>query len=356
MREEKVKRLDYIGSKYKLLDWISENILRVTDNESFDNLKIADIFSGTGIVSYHFRKNKAIVLSNDSELYSFTISKAMNISVYSESCEKMINSIHKDIEENKYENTFGYITKHYSPYENCERKFFTIDNAKIIDYIRQKIEIYKKDLKDQDYIFLLASLIVSADNVSNVPAVYGCFLKNFKKKALKKLEYIPVHKNTELALDGSASYNIDVLSENFINEIKNNDTDVIYMDPPYNERQYSKNYFPLNMIAKSPQELLSEPTLGGKTGIPQDCFISSFCKKSGNACENAFRFLCENLKARWIFISYNSESIIEKEKMLNILNEFGKVSVIEKEYKRFKNFRYNKDVSINEFLFCLEKN
>ena len=100
-----------------------------------------------------------------------------------------------------------------------------------------------------------------------------------------------------------------------VNElIKKIKGDVLYLDPPYNERQYSKNYFPLNIIAKTPEQLLTELPLKGKTGIPTDCFLSPFCKK-GNSVENAFKFLFSGLKTKWIFLSYNSESIISKEKI-----------------------------------------
>jgi adenine-specific DNA-methyltransferase len=126
---------------------------------------------------------------------------------------------------------------------------------------------------------------------------------------------------------------------------------MVYLDPPYNERQYSKNYFPLNVIAKNETE---ELVLKGKTGIPSDCFISSFCKKA--EVEKSFDLLFSQLKTKWIFLSYNSESIISKEKMLEIMNLYGNASVIEKEYKRFKSFEYNKDIDIKEYLFCLNKN
>jgi adenine-specific DNA-methyltransferase len=128
---------------------------------------------------------------------------------------------------------------------------------------------------------------------------------------------------------------------------------MVYLDPPYNERQYSKNYFPLNIIAKKP-EMLLDIQLKGKTGIPNDCFISPFCKKSD--VENAFDILFKELKTKWIFLSYNSESMVSKDKMVDIMKKYGNVSVIEREYKRFKSFEYNKDVQINEYLFCLQKN
>jgi len=347
---EKIYRLNYIGSKFKLLEWITDNMKEKTGWSSFANKIIGDLFAGTGIVSYHFRKNMARVISNDAELYSSIITHAFTRSLYTDNCKKIIDLLQLDIQENKHSTTNGFITTHYSPQGSNERKFFTIENAKRIDYIRNKLETIK-DISEDEYKFILASILISADAVSNVPAVYGCFLKNFKTKAVKNLTLLPIHNNTMLAVDGSHTYHSDVLNVDFIRSFE---SDLVYLDPPYNERQYSKNYFPLNIIAKTPEILLSELPLKGKTGIPTDCFISPFCKK-GDSVENAFDLLFRELKTKWVFLSYNSESIVSKEKMLDIMKKYGTASVVERDYKRFKSFEYNKDVDIKEYLFCLHK-
>jgi len=345
---EKIYRLNYIGSKFQLLEWITQNMKEKTGWPSFADKVIADLFAGTGIVSYHFRKNLASVISNDAELYSYIITHAFTRSLYTDKCKEVIDEFQKELQENKHSTTNGFITTHYSP-QASERKFFTIDNAKRIDYIRNKLETIKNTISDDEYKFILASILLSADAVSNVPAVYGCFLKNYKSKAVKTLTLLPIHNNT-VPVAGSNTYNSDVLNIDFIRSFE---SDLVYLDPPYNERQYSKNYFPLNIIAKTPEILLTELPLKGKTGIPTDCFISSFCKKG--AAENAFELLFRELQTKWIFLSYNSESIVSKDKMLDIMKKYGTASVIERDYKRFKSFEYNKDVTIKEYLFCLNK-
>jgi len=355
--KEKIYRLNYIGSKFQLLDWITSSMKEKTGWTSFADKTIGDLFSGTGIVSYHFRNHRAKVISNDAELYSSIITHAFTRSLYTEGCKNILCELQKDIEDNKHSDTVGFITTHYSPYETCERKFFTVENAKRIDYIRHRLEVIKNTddtLTEDEYKFVLASLLLSADAVSNVPAVYGCFLKNFKAKAVKNLTIQPIHKNTNPAVDGSNTYNYDVLHRDFLSSFSFFsllEIDMVYLDPPYNARQYSKNYFPLNVIAKPPETVSSVP-LKGKTGIPADCFISPFCKKG---CENAFDTLFRELKTKWIFLSYNSEGIVSKELMLDIMKRYGDVSVIERDYKRFKSFEYNKDVEIKEYLFCLRK-
>jgi adenine-specific DNA-methyltransferase len=342
--EKEVKRLNYIGSKFQLLDWISETILEKMGYAGFQGLKVADLFSGTGIVSHYFRELGASVVANDAEPYSSVITHAFVRSCYTMRCRKILDKFQKDLDEKKHSAVAGYITRNYTPFNGCERMFFTVENGRRIDYVRAALE--ELVLDEDERAFLLASLLLSADAVSNVPAVYGCFLKNFKAKALKEMRLQPLHTRTGAAMEGSRVTCSDVLTLKDIGEM-----DIVYLDPPYNKRQYSKNYFPLNMIAKKPGSAM--PEIKGKTGIPADCFMSPFCKKS--AVEGAFTTLFKSLKASWVFLSYNSESLVGKERMLELMGQFGTVSVVERDYKRFKSFEYNKDVAIKEYLYCLKK-
>ena len=175
--ETVVKRLNYIGSKYQLLDWLDEVICSKTGFDDLHGKRVGDLFAGTGIVSFHFRKQGASVVSNDAELYSHVITRAFNTGVYNRKVRRAIASLNAEIDndENWDTPTMGYITQHYSPNDECERKFFTPENAKKIDYVRNRIEQMKSSLSDDEHNFLVASLLVSADNVGNVAAVYGCY-------------------------------------------------------------------------------------------------------------------------------------------------------------------------------------
>lgn len=354
-KDPPVRRLNYIGSKFKLLDWIDSTILEKTGWVNLENRRIVDAFSGTGIVAHHFRKRGATVISNDAELYSAIISHAFTRSILTGSCREFIERINRELAAAAEPFAPGFITTNYSPFETCERMFFTLDNARKIDYVRIQIELAADTFSEDEHKFLLASLLVSADAVSNVPAVYGCYLKNFKAKALKSFVLTEIHDCETPAREHSSSLHLDVLSNQFIDAVNSTGViDLVYLDPPYNERQYSKNYFPLNEIAKSPTGRLATTVLKGKTGIPDDCFISPFCKK-GKSAEAAFERLFRDIHARWIFLSYSSESLVSQEKMLEIAGKYGEVSVIEREYKRFKSFEYNEDLPVTEYLFCLRK-
>lgn len=369
----KIHRLNYIGSKYQLLGWLTDYMKEKTGFTTFRNKTVADLFAGTGVVSHHFRLQGATVYSNDAELYSAVIAHAFTRSFYTERIRDIIAEMNAAAPATAATAATtappGFVTRHYSPYEGNERMFFTVENARKIDAVRVMLEdaaaaaAAATALTHDEYQFILASIIISADAVSNVPAVYGCYLKKFKTKATKPFVLMPIHTITSSAAPApasaesvtkSAAFHADVISDPDFLATTLPPVDIAYLDPPYNERQYSKNYFPLNIIAKTPASLMTEPNLKGKTGIPTDCFLSAFCRK-GTTAETAFDTLIRGLRAKWIFLSYNSESIVSKEKMMEILSRYGTVSVIEREYKRFKSFEYNEDKAINEYLFCLEK-
>lgn len=362
----RIQRLNYIGSKYQLIEWLTNFMKEKTGFVSFENKRVADLFAGTGVISHHFRLQGAVVYSNDAELYSSVIAHAFTRSYYTERVRSVIADINTAISAATAAIAAaptGFVTRHYSPYEGNERMFFTVENARKIDMARSMLATATAAaLSHDEYQFILASIIISADAVSNVPAVYGCYLKKFKSKATKPFVITPIHTiTTESAsaassdsVDASAAFNADVIGDPTFLSSTLPPVDIAYLDPPYNERQYSKNYFPLNIIAKTPLALETEPQLKGKTGIPTDCFLSAFCKK-GTVAETAFDTLIRGLRTKWVFLSYNSESIVSKEKMIEIMSRYGAVSFIEREYKRFKSFEYNEDKSIQEYLFCLEK-
>jgi adenine-specific DNA-methyltransferase len=342
---EDVRRLNYIGSKYNLLEWITNTLQEVTGWTDFKERIVGDLFAGTGIVSYHFRQKGARVVSNDAELYSSIIAGAMTVGVYTSLCAEFIQTLNRELDREFYRDTVGTVTRLYSPYKENERKFFTVDNAQRIDYLRKRIAEFEFPA-GYDRIFMIASLIISADAVSNVPAVYGCYLKEFKTKAQHTLVLRPVHQNRIPFLQGSMMFHQDVLQRSVLYA---RPFDVVYIDPPYNERQYSKNYFPLNIIACSPS---SDVTVTGKTGIPTDCFLSPFCQTKKVA--EAFRTVLGNLSnAKWVLISYSSEGLLSRNTLETLLSEFGEVTVRERDYKRFKSFEYNETGTVQEYLFCI---
>ena len=316
--------LNYIGSKHTLFKTIlnvcTENIPQTS------NLTFMDLFAGTGTVGFNMQNHFKSVCANDLEYYSFIINCALLNCNYSQKLQNIINDCNAFTDSNTILNGEDLIYKNYSPNDTSERLFFTNDNAKKCDAIRNHIEkLFKhsKEITKEEYQFLLASLIVSTDKIANTTSVYGAYLKQYKKSALKPLIMIPIHKKTDINVVNNKVFN--VLAESITV-----DSDVVYIDPPYNQRQYASNYSPLNYIAQYDSKIV----LTGKTGLMSDYNKSIFCKKP--MVKLAFTQLIKNVKSRYIIISYNNEGLLDIETLKTILKEKGDIKLYKIQYNKFK--------------------
>ena len=240
----------------------------------------------------------------------------------------------------------GFIYKNYCKGGHGERNYFKDENGKCIDALRQQIESWRKD-KDIDedlYFFLLATLLESADKVANTASVYGAYLKHIKKTAAQDLKILPAKFE-----ETSASHKVYQGDANvLIQEIAG---DVLYLDPPYNARQYGSNYHMLNTIAVYKS---FEPK--GVTGLPE-YNRSAYCSKV--SVKESFEELIGNAKFKYIFLSYNNEGLMTHEEITAILSKYGKVELKTQAYQRFKadkteNRNHTASETL-EYLFCLEK-
>lgn len=331
-----MNKLNYIGCKHSLLDKIfevvSENI------KDYQERTFCDLFAGTGTVGFYFQDKCKKVYSNDLEYYSYVINRGLLNCNYSDKLELII----KELNSIKYNK--GLIFENYSPNENCERMFFTNENAKKCDAIRQKIN--ELDITKNEYYFLLASLLVSIDKVANTSCVYGAYLKKYKKSALKLFTLIPIHKNKNIKENVVYNEPVEELVKN--NEITKNS--IVYLDPPYNSRQYSGNYSPLNYIALYDKQI----KLKGKTGLIENYNKSSFSSKT--KVKTVFEETISNLDCYVIILSYNSEGILSYEDIKTTLMEKGKVILYKIKYKKFKNNKNVKKNIVTEYLWFVEVN
>ena len=331
--------MNYIGSKYKLSDFISSSVKSIVGEDLSDKI-FCDLFAGTGVVGRNFKKEVKKVISNDMEFYSYVLNKN-----YIENHEFLDNEIYiKELNETNGEE--GFIFNEYSENGKANRLYFSEHNGKKIDAIRTKIEFWKTEKKISSalYYFLLASLLESADKVANTASVYGAFLKKIKKTAQKELILEP-------AIFEINSHSHEVYNEDSNLLIKKIKGDILYLDPPYNAREYGSNYHLLNTIAK-----YDNFTPKGKTGL-RDYSKSAFCKKK--EVEKSFDDLIKNANFKYIFLSYNNEGIMSSETIKKILSNYGKYDLLTTEYQRFradkKENRNHKASSTTEYLHILEK-
>ena len=254
--------MNYIGSKYSLIDFLEASIDKTlklcNETRKPSEMVFADLFAGTGVVSGSFKRQGYSIIANDIQYYSYVITKHMienNGNLDKERCNQLIAEL------NSLEGVEGFIYKNYS-YEGTEgqeyrRLYFSDFNAKKCDAIRITIEDWfnQGKINENEYFFLLGSLINSIDKCANTASVYGAYLKKLKKSALKEMELtaLPIMQGT---------VDCKVYNEDISELIKNVSGDILYLDPPYNARQYCSNYHMLETIAK-----YDNPEIKGKTGL-----------------------------------------------------------------------------------------
>ncbi len=332
--------MNYIGSKYSLLDFLVNSIEEVAQVEDRENLVFGDLFAGTGIVGSRFKKMGYKVIANDIQHYSYVLNKH-----YIENNQPL----RKDLVEyfNSLEGIEGFIYKNYSLGSGSQRNYFTDYNAKKCDRIRIELEsLYRREeISKEIYYYYLGSLINSIDRLANTTSVYGSFLKHIKKTATKelRLELLPIVEGVNKG---------KVYNKNINDLILDLRGDILYLDPPYNARQYSANYHLLETISK-----YDNPVIQGKTGLRKDYIKSSYCSKK--QVKDDFEYVIKNAKFKYIFLSYNNEGLMSIDEIEKIMAKYGEYKVFTKQYKRFRadkeKSRKHKAKMTTEYLHCLVK-
>jgi len=357
--------MNYIGSKLSLLGFLEESIKKVVDE---DCNTFCDLFAGTGIVGSHFKRKGFKIVANDIQYYSYVLNRHYIGNHKELTFSKLIKEIPelKKTETKTRKNVVcsylsnlkpvkGYIYKNYCPggtkYSAEPRQYFSDENGMLCDAIRQKIENWReRDLiSENEYYFLVTSLIESIDKYANTASVYGAFLKKLKKTARNSL----VLKPAELIINEQDHevYNDDI--NEIVGKVKG---DILYLDPPYNHRQYATNYHILETIAK-----YDKPRTHGKTGL-RDYKKQKSLYCSRTQVKGAFRDLILKAKAKYIFLSYNNEGLMTSGDIKEIMGLRGKYGYFTKEYGRFKadksenrNFRAEKTTEYLHYVVCSSK-
>ena len=347
-----IPKFRLIGSKYRILNNISE----VIKKERITGKTFFDVFSGSAAVGRYF-KRKYSIISNDSLYFSYVLQKALiDLNEYPKfrgvkipnlptEPKKRINQILEFL--NKIERKEGFISNHYTPaskkIDGFKRKYFSEENGKGIDSIRMVIEEWfnKNQINDDEYFYLIASLLMAVQKVSNISGTYGAFNKFWDPRAKKPL----------------ILKFIDVIPSKFSHKAFNQDSfdilnkvhcDIAYIDPPYNERQYIANYHILETIAR-----YDNCQISGKTGIRSytEREKSVFCSRK--LVGAALLRLLNELKTKYIILSYNSEGLLSKDEILSIFNKANLkgIKLYEFPYRRFKSNKNIHNNEIKEYLF-----
>lgn len=327
--------IEYIGSKRLLLDFVVGNVIRCIGNSPSE---IADIFSGTGIVSAAFKANGFSVSANDHLSICFNLTAAALLNDRAPSFSGLPTEITTQAESpylsvlkflnNCHLNRDGFIYKNYSPASldiiGFERRYFTELNAARIDTVRDFIDEWGEALTNQERALLLSDLVRAVSAVSNVAGTYGCYLKNWKKRALETIKLVP----SSFVVGRRDGHTVTSMDAHQALESKA--SQVVYADPPYTKRQYAAYYHVLETIVRN-----DKPVLTGTTGLRNwETHSSDFCYK--RKAEGALERLIKASDCNDFFLSYNEDGQIPHDRIVDLLSTYGKASFFELNLKRYR--------------------
>lgn len=342
----------YLGNKTKIMPQIEK--LLDEKNILINGLEFCDAFSGTATVGDYFQ-NVFRIISNDSLCASYYISrgKLINIPTF-ETLGFDPFDYFNNVDTNSYVQGFCY--NNFAPTVS-ERMYFSDENAKLIDFIRDTIDNWSNDglINDDEKSYLIASLLESLSKVSNVAGVYSAFLRKWDPRAIKRMVFIPVERT-----NGESQYNNEFHLNDVNDFINNVHGDILYLDPPYTPTQYISQYHVLETIAKN-----DHPVTHG-VGAHRDNGnqISRWCKKEYVGSE--FEKLIANAQFRHIVFSYSDAGIMSKEFIEKVLKRYaveGTYTFKQINFVKYKSTRaVNKEIADNtqkkthyEWLFYIEK-
>lgn len=331
-----IKNRRYLGNKYKLLPFIS----RVVRNYCPHVRTVADIFSGTGSVASSF--SDRVLITNDI-LYSNYI---CNLAWFGS----------QDFDENKIAETICRYNSIHSREENYMTlnfadTYFSRDDCSKIGIIRDDIErLFKKGfLNERERALLITALIYAMDRIANTCGHYDAYIRHgvFNRRLVLAFPQASHNNSSE-----NVCYNED--ANTLVRRIS---ADLVYIDPPYNSRQYCDAYHLLENVAR-----WEKPEVFGIARKPDRKGLKSkYCSR--NATET-FADLIEHIEAKYILFSYNnmsnkgddrSNARMTDDEIFKILEAKGRVRVFEENHKAFSAGKSNIQGNAERLFLCVRE-
>lgn len=340
----------YLGSKIKLLS----SIEKVIKENNIKGETFADLFGGTGCVGDFF-KDRYQIISNDFLFYSYVINRAK----LKNECIPLFDNFRElynadifewlNTQEYKPDDSYFFYTN-YTPVAN--RMFFTESNGIRIDGIRQAIEKFKNDkvISEDEYFFLIASMMESITKVSNISGTYEAFFKFWDSRAEKDFEIQPLEINEVKLYAENILYNED--TNKLVREIKG---DIAYIDPPYTVTQYISAYHMFETLAKYDYPAIKG--VGGKRGRGDKNSLYAQRTKAKLIFEDLFR----QIQFKHILISYSNQGLVSIEELCELASHFavnGIVKINHYDYREYQNHRSSNKrngENLNEVIIYFEK-
>lgn len=321
----------FLGNKYKLLGFIED----IANEKCNGFSSFCDIFAGTGVVGERFNENNIKVIANDFLSSNYIPLKAFlgTSEIDFEEIEKKINLLN-DLEANND----NYFSEHFG------ETYFTLENARKIGAIRDKIDEITDN--ENERAVLITALLYAVDKVANTVGHYDAYRK--------KLDTVQPLRLLVPDFEPENNSNNEIYNKDANQLIRKISCDVLYIDPPYNSRQYSDAYHLLENLVT-----WAKPPVHGKAKKMDRSHIKSdYCLQSAS---RAFADLISNANCKHILLSYNntgeskdgrSNARISDERIINILKSRGEVDIFERDYKAFTTGKSDTDGHTERVFYC----
>ncbi len=340
----------YIGNKTKILPEIEriladEGVGPVDDRDGSDRRRtFLDIFAGTASVA---RRAKALgfrVLANDRLHASYVLAKAaLEVDEEPPDLAPRLAEL-----RDRAPLAEGLVARAFSPLGPAGRRFFTPEHARRIDGALEQLVLWRRAraISPGAFQLLLAAVLSGADRVANISGTYGAFLKTWQANTAAAFRLDPpAIVPSDPAARPHRAYRAD--ANRLVRLLP---CDVLYIDPPYNRREYAANYHVLEAIAERRlvRDLAAfEATIYGVSGL-RPYRRSAFSDR--RRVFAAFRDLVLGSQAEHVVVSYNEEGLLTRDEIDSVLGELaggragggsgpGPVRFEEVSHKRFRSDR-----------------
>jgi adenine-specific DNA-methyltransferase len=307
----------FLGAKTALLDWLFEEFARRASGALG---VFCDPMAGTGVVAYEAARRGGTerVVAGDFLLSNVVPLRAFLLPAQDGQVAETIGRL------NRLEPRPGYVAWHFGG------SYFSQENAARIDAIRQAVE----DLADPALAdAALASLLYAADKAANTVGQFDAYMKNLDGPSVRHGRHlVDASAHKPLLLRTPACEPVapaEVHLADAIELVARTPCDVLYLDPPYNSRQYVDLYHVLENIAR-----WEKPRLSGVTRKFPRAHLRSRFSSRRHAGEELAR-LVDTARCRHLFLSYSSEGLLSHEELTAILGRAGRPEVSERQYPVF---------------------
>jgi adenine-specific DNA-methyltransferase len=294
--------IKYLGSKRRLVPVLAELARRARARTALD------LFTGTTRVAQAFKLDGAEVTAVDS-----TRCAAVLAGCYVATDRDTVDFVALErivAELNAIPGRPGYVTDTF-----CERsRFFQPVNGARIDAVRHVIA--------RDYAgtplepVLLTSLLEAADRVDSTTGVQMAYVKRWSDRSFRPLELrVP----TLLAGPGRA-----VRGDACVLASGLGDFDLAYLDPPYNQHRYEANYHIWETLVA--WDAPSHYGIACKRTEVREGERSAF--NSRRTMAGALARVVGDVRARLLVLSYNDESWVDLQELVEMCRPRGHVEVL----------------------------